>query len=156
MKNTVLRIKADLENVKKLYCDNDFLWAFNIKDSTSSLTRENIQFRKTDILEIPNSRGTANFMVKWTEYPKYSTINFVNTKNSCSYDSTADNDWQDFAAFECRGIELVEFLPHGNFIVEDTKGKIYYDVNLSDLNWCDYNQDHEMCVGIYNVEHEIC
>ncbi|ANQ10058.1 Uncharacterized protein PCOAH_00040760 [Plasmodium coatneyi] len=155
MKNTVLRIKAELENVKKLYCDDDFLWVFNIKDSTSSLTRENIEFRNTDVLEIPNSRGTANFLLKWTEYPKYSTINFVKTKNGCCYDSGADNDWRDFATFECRGIELVDFLPHGNFIVEDIKGKIYYDVNLSDGNWCDYNQDHEMCVGIYNLEHEI-
>ncbi|KMZ79157.1 hypothetical protein PVIIG_01631, partial [Plasmodium vivax India VII] len=103
MKNTVLRIKAELENVKKLYCDDDFLWIFNIKDSTSSLTRENIQFRNTDVLDIPNSRGTANFLLKWTEYPKYSTINFVKTKNGCSYDSGADNDWRDFATFECRG-----------------------------------------------------
>lgn len=31
MKNTVLRIKAELENVKKIYCDDDFLWAFNSK-----------------------------------------------------------------------------------------------------------------------------
>ncbi|SBT39678.1 hypothetical protein POVWA1_040480 [Plasmodium ovale wallikeri] len=44
-------------------------------------------------------------------------------------------------------IDIVEFIPCGNFIVEDVKGKLYYDVNLSDLNWCDYNQDHDMCVG---------
>ncbi|CAD2098104.1 hypothetical protein YYG_03235 [Plasmodium vinckei petteri] len=154
MKNTVLRIKAELENVKKIYCDDDFVWAFNIRDSVSTLTRENITFSKNDQLAIPNSRGTANFLVKWTEYPKYSTINFVNTKKSCSYDS-ASNEWQDFATFECRGIELAEFIPSGDFIIEDTQGKIYYNVNLFDLNWCDYNQDHEMCVGVYNLEHEI-
>ncbi|EAA18384.1 hypothetical protein, partial [Plasmodium yoelii yoelii] len=90
MKNTVLRIKAELENVKRIYCDDDFLWAFNIRDSVSTLTRENITFSKTDQLAIPN------------KYPKYSTINFVNTKKSCSYDSTS-NEWQDFATFECRG-----------------------------------------------------
>ncbi|CAC9699121.1 conserved protein, unknown function [Plasmodium reichenowi] len=155
MKNTVVRIKAELENVKRLFCDDEYLWIFNIRDSTSSLTRDNIQFRKTDILEIPNSRGTANFMIKWTEYPKYSTINFVNTKNSCSYEEVNNNEWRDFASFECRGIELIDFIPSNNFIVEDTKGKLYYDVNLSDQNWCDYNEEHEMCVGIYNLEYEV-
>ncbi|SBS85740.1 hypothetical protein POVCU2_0033130 [Plasmodium ovale curtisi] len=200
MKNTVVRIKAELENVKKIYCDENFLWTFNSIhkahegdsavcfriDSSSTLTRENIQFRRTDILDIPNSRGTANFLVKWTEYPKYSTINFVNTKNCCSYDDCASNEWKDFASFECRGyanvaaqtcrisatglqdvahleesrnsytiflpIDIVEFIPCGNFIVEDVKGKLYYDVSLSDLNWCDYNQDHDICVGIYNFD----
>ncbi|EWC74437.1 hypothetical protein C923_04876 [Plasmodium falciparum UGT5.1] len=115
MKNTVVRIKAELENVKRLFCDDEYLWIFNIRDSTSSLTRDNIQFRKTDILEIPNN----------------------------------------FASFECRGIELIDFFPSNNFIVEDTKGKLYYDVNLSDQNWCDYNEEHEMCVGIYNLEYEV-
>ncbi|SBS93862.1 conserved protein, unknown function, partial [Plasmodium malariae] len=103
MKYTVVRIKAELENVKNLFCDDDFLWTFNIRDSSSSLTRENIQFRKTDELSIPNSRGTANFLVKWTEYPKYSTINFVETKNACSYGEDVSNEWHDFASFECRG-----------------------------------------------------
>ncbi|EAA20513.1 hypothetical protein, partial [Plasmodium yoelii yoelii] len=41
-------------------------------------------------------------------------------------------------------IEIAEFIPSGDFIIEDTQGKIYYNVNLLDLNWCDYNQDHEM------------
>ncbi|CRH01580.1 conserved protein, unknown function [Plasmodium relictum] len=153
MKNTILCIKAELDNVKKLYCNDEYLWIFNIRDNSSSLTRNNIQFRRIDKLDIPNSRGTANFMIKWTEYPKYSTINFVNTKNCCSYE---ENDtWKDFASFECRGIEIVDFIPSNNFIVEDIKGKVYYDVNLSELNWCDYNEEHEMCVGIYNLEYEI-
>ncbi|SBT77923.1 conserved protein, unknown function [Plasmodium ovale] len=117
MKNTVVRIKAELENVKKIYCDENFLWTFNIQDSSSTLTRENIQFRRTDTLDIPNSRGTANFLVKWTEYPKYSTINFVNTKNCCSYDDSASNEWKDFASFECRGIMTCAWV----FIISSTR-----------------------------------
>ncbi|EWC86444.1 hypothetical protein PFNF54_04775 [Plasmodium falciparum NF54] len=151
MKNTVVRIKAELENVKRLFCDDEYLWIFNIRDSTSSLTRDNIQFRKTDILEIPNSRGTANFMIKWTEYPKYSTINFVNRKNKKKKKKKKGG----FFFFFGGGIELIDFFPSNNFIVEDTKGKLYYDVNLSDQNWCDYNEEHEMCVGIYNLEYEV-
>ncbi|VWU51533.1 conserved protein, unknown function, partial [Hepatocystis sp. ex Piliocolobus tephrosceles] len=57
MKNTVLRITAELENVKKLYCDDDYLWIFDVSDSSGHLTRENIQFKKTDKIDIPNSRG---------------------------------------------------------------------------------------------------
>lgn len=54
--------------------------------------------------------------------------------------------------FECRGLEPVEFRPGVGFIVEGTGGQIWEDVDMSESDWCEFEESTGQSLGIYEIE----
>lgn len=56
-------------------------------------------------------------------------------------------------AFDCRGIEPVEFSPRSGWLVDASEnGQKFEDVDLSEDDWVEYDQKNAVSVGIYEFE----
>lgn len=51
-------------------------------------------------------------------------------------------------AFDCRGVEPIEFSPRAGWIVKATDGGTFNDVDLSEDDWADYDEKSGNSVGI--------
>lgn len=59
-------------------------------------------------------------------------------------------------AFECRGIEPVEFRPSEGWLAKvEGSGKVFNDVDLSEKEWVEYDENIQDSVGIYDFEYEL-
>eukprot|EP00921_Rhytidocystis_pertsovi_P009793 GHVQ01015740.1.p1 GENE.GHVQ01015740.1~~GHVQ01015740.1.p1 ORF type:complete len:151 (-),score=20.37 GHVQ01015740.1:1253-1705(-) len=138
----VLYMKADLEAVGKIeMLLNRTTWCFDVKQSNSEEKREAVTFTAGAGLEIPNSRGTADFMVRWEGSKHYSTISVTEVKHlTRPYTAEDTGNFAPVMGFECRGAEPCRWLP-GNtgFRVTSEGGTVFEDVDLSE-DWCDYDE----------------
>lgn len=58
--------------------------------------------------------------------------------------------------FECRGLDVVKWIPEIDFIVETTGGTTYHSVDLSDSDgWAEYDEDNDAAVSITDLEYVI-
>lgn len=58
--------------------------------------------------------------------------------------------------FDCRGIEVVEFLPKDGWSAEGAEsGTPFTDIDLSDGDYSEYDEKATASVGIFNFESEI-
>lgn len=70
-----------------------------------------------------------------------------------SYTSDDAGKFKTIVAFDCRGIEPVEFSPRSGWIVKSAEnGQTFEDVDLSDDDWVEYDNKNKISVGIYEFE----
>lgn len=56
-------------------------------------------------------------------------------------------------AFDCRGVEPVEFSPRAGWIVKAIdNGQLFENVDLSEEDWVEYDMKNKTSVGIYEFE----
>lgn len=55
-------------------------------------------------------------------------------------------------AFECRGLEPIGFQPEDEFLVQSNSGQKFDSVDLSEREWCDFDEKANETVGIYSFE----
>merc|ERR1719157_232112 len=58
-------MKATLENIDKIEFPEDTFWTIDISASNGEDTRERVTVNAQDEVEVPNSKGTANFVCKF-------------------------------------------------------------------------------------------
>nr|CEL68361.1 TPA: C1orf123, related [Neospora caninum Liverpool] len=150
----VLRMKAELENVESVEIPAGHTWVLDVKQPAGEDVRERVTVSESETQEIPNSRGTANFLVRWDGSKQTSTLNVQDVKNVTRRTYTAEDSGKfvPVVAFECRGVEPVKWYPADGYVVKSKKAT-FRDVELSE-DWVDYDQDANLSVGIYNVEWE--
>ncbi|CAE7767008.1 YCR090C [Symbiodinium pilosum] len=116
-------------------------------------TRQGVTIDPTNEEEIPNSKGTANFLIKWEGAKAPSSISVVTPSRSTPIKDKDVKDkplgqyseggsMQPVAVFDCRGAEPVKWYPLG-VTVETSWGK-FENVDLSDPDgWmeCSENGD---------------
>lgn len=70
-----------------------------------------------------------------------------------AYTDADAGKFKTIVAFDCRGIEPVEFSPRSGWIVESSEnGQKFEDVDLSEDDWVEYDQKNAISVGIYEFE----
>ncbi|PHJ15514.1 duf866 domain-containing protein [Cystoisospora suis] len=150
----LLRMKADLENIESIEIPPDHVWKLDVRQSAGEERRENVTFSADQSFDIPNSRGKANFLVRWDGSKQASTINIQDIKNVTRRTYTAEDSGKfvPVVAFECRGAEPVACHASSGYVVKSRKST-FQDVDLSE-DWADYDQEANESVGIYNVEFE--
>lgn len=65
---------------------------------------------------------------------------------------TADDvgKFKTIVAFDCRGVEPIEFSPRTGWIVHSAEnGQKFEDVDLCEDDWVEYDQKNKVSVGIY-------
>ena len=64
--------------------------------------------------------------------------------------------WQTIASFECRNLELVQFVPVTNWKAKGTQGDgdtEFDDIDLSgDPDWAGYDEGADASVGVYEFK----
>lgn len=70
-----------------------------------------------------------------------------------AYTSDDAGKFKTIVAFDCRGVEPVEFSPRSGWLVKSSEnGQAFDDVDLSDDDWVEYDTKNKTSVGIYEFE----
>merc|ERR1711957_970627 len=161
-----LFIKADLENIAKLkFPMEEMHWTLDVQQSAGVDIRERVTVWQGDVVDVPNSTGTANFIIKWDGAKAASTMSVLvptkklekeikDLKKATLWEYSEQSNGAEalVAIFECRGVEPVKFYPTGGIMVECSDGKqIEYDQEDYEM-WCEVD-DNSTPVSIDNLEY---
>ena len=157
--------KADFEGpVAALRLKEKTAFLLDVQESGGSETRTNVVVDDAVDHELPGSKGTAHFAMKFDKGSKHmSTMNVIRTKEKAVsqlgdpykvglVDSGA---WTAVAAFECRGVEPVGWHPGDEFVVVCESGAVFESgVDLEEGEWYEYDEKRGESVGVVNFSWE--
>eukprot|EP00352_Strombidinopsis_acuminata_P003098 CAMPEP_0176383982 /NCGR_PEP_ID=MMETSP0126-20121128/33945_1 /TAXON_ID=141414 ORGANISM="Strombidinopsis acuminatum, Strain SPMC142" /NCGR_SAMPLE_ID=MMETSP0126 /ASSEMBLY_ACC=CAM_ASM_000229 /LENGTH=108 /DNA_ID=CAMNT_0017749389 /DNA_START=164 /DNA_END=490 /DNA_ORIENTATION=+ len=105
-------------------------------------------------MEMPNSRGEANYVAKCKLCERTGSIEYVN--NSWKTYSDENEQFKPIVTLECRGIEPIEFLPSNGFACKGKDTETEFDeVDLTDQDWAEFDEEGDCAVGIYEFKSKI-
>lgn len=147
--------KAELSNVTDLRpLNEDFEWSFKVMcTKCHEVSEKPVTFKSTDQIEIPNSRGVSNFVMKCKWCNSLGTMD-IEEKTLQPYLAESVG-FQPLVVIEGRGWEPVEWLPLGKFGCSgQNSSTIFGDIPLDD-DWCDYDEKAGESVEIMNLKSQI-
>lgn len=152
----VLKIKADLENVAKLVPLPHNMWKFDI-ENVAGERKSGITVTSADVIDLQGSRGTANFVMKWPGEQHQAYIKLEPIKGcDVSYTAEQSGSYVKIIAFECRGLDIVKWIPMTDFSVETVSGAKFDAIDLSDPDgWTEFDENISEPVSVMNLEHVI-
>ena len=95
---------------------------FQVKDSTGDDERKGVEVTSTHEEELPGSRGSANFALRWhrdSKMPAHLNVHEIQkeaktkAKDTLRASYTADDEGKfvGIVGFECRGLEVTDWQP---------------------------------------------
>ena len=133
-------------------------WHFRTRCTSCNEDAENpIYFNHCQFMDIEGSRGQANYIAKCKLCGHKGYIEYC--QNSRGFYTDSEN-WQTLATFECRNIEIAEFIPTTLFKAQGTGGDgetIFDDIDLGgeDHDWAGYDEGGDCAVGVYEFKSQI-
>lgn len=154
----LLKVRAELDNIESLEFPKDHLWCFDVSIPQAGEVRKGVQFSIDDESEVPNSRGTANLILK-VDKNFYATVSILDlpkeTRNSISSEDSEAGQYVAIAAFECRGCELEKWNPTGYYTITTPCGEKFEEVDLSTGEWYEVEQETNTPVSVISVISEL-
>ncbi|CAH0381565.1 unnamed protein product [Bemisia tabaci] len=149
-----LMVKADLEQISEVYPNDNFDWVVKVKCTgcnTDSEKWHDIN-EKNEITSDSKNKGTFHFSFKC----KFcSRVGYLAISHEGAKKLTAEEkNFVPLIAFDCRGLEPIDFQPAVGWVAVSDEGTKFQDVSLADGEWCDYDEALGSPVGIYNIEHK--
>ncbi|EGD78329.1 hypothetical protein PTSG_09395 [Salpingoeca rosetta] len=152
----VLYMKMEMENVAEVSWGDDMLWCVDLQQSGGNEVRSEVVIDTTEEQPLEGSRGTANFVMKWSKSDrKGSSVTKEEKKGGARFITEDDvGKWVPVAAFDCRGADIIKYHPRDGFTVTTTGGAVFKDVDLSE-EWADYDEENDLSVSIMEVETKV-
>ena len=151
-----LEVKANLENMARLFPAENNAWKLDV--SSDSESRNGVTVCADDVIELEGSRGTANFVVRFPGSKQQSYIKIVPLEK-CSWEYRADQsgEFVRIIGFECRGLTIDRWIPTASdFSGETTSGFMFDAVDLTDGDgWTEYDEQAGEAVSVMELEHRI-
>lgn len=150
----LLEIKANLENVAKISLPDGHEYCIDIQNSAGEDTRQGVRVSSARDQDLPGSRGTAHFMLKWVKDAKHAAhLTVTPVKNvTRAYTEKDSGSFVPIIAFDCRGLDPIGWHPEDGFLVESPSGQRWQDVDLSE-DWAEYDEKLGDSVSIMELEH---
>lgn len=146
-----LQIKANLEFVTGLIPESpgDFRWHLKLKCNQCGEVPNHWQYvTLAEEQPLKGGRGSANFVSKCKMCSHQNSLD-IKEESIVAYDYKDNNQFKTIVAFDCRGLEPVDFEPRDGWQAqgykedEDGDGKAtsttFSDIDLSDKEWADYD-----------------
>ncbi|KAL4860038.1 hypothetical protein ACK3TF_000258 [Chlorella vulgaris] len=130
----------EMENVESVSLPPGAHFVMTLKNSVGEDVRENVVVDPGEQHDLDNSRGTANFRLKWDRSSKHQA--YMNCE--------AVKGFVPIMGFECRGLEPVSYQPE-TFLVK-SKGGQTFEADLSEGEWADYDEKLGESVSIMGIE----
>mmetsp|Transcript_86631 Transcript_86631/g.245656 ORF Transcript_86631/g.245656 Transcript_86631/m.245656 type:complete len:165 (+) Transcript_86631:117-611(+) len=154
-----LYVSAELDNIEKVEFGD--VWYLGVVQSGGTETREDITFDSLEENEIPNSKGTANFILKWDGSKAFSSMtSYVPSHKDKSKDLAKFNPVLDASEtmklvkiFDCRGMEPCNWHPRGHIKITTPSGQVFENVDLTD-GFCEYDEKASLPVELSGLKHE--
>mmetsp|Transcript_123372 Transcript_123372/g.226346 ORF Transcript_123372/g.226346 Transcript_123372/m.226346 type:complete len:172 (-) Transcript_123372:71-586(-) len=161
-----LFVKADLENIEKVDFSENTIWTLDVKNAAGEETREGVTVDPQEEFDMPNSKGTCNFLIKWEGAKQASTMSVITPTRSTgvkelkkvelgSYTAADSGEFKPMVVFDCRGIEPCGWSPAGaELTVRASEKKEFSEVRLEGDEWFEYDDTAEVPVSIQNLKFE--
>ena len=152
----IVKFKAELENVKTFSIPEDHEWCFDIVIPSTGEVRENVKFLVQDEVEVPNSRGIANLVIK-VDRNVHATLTVESLPKIIKSEISSDDSGSQVPvlAVDCRGCEIQAWKPTGFYTVIAPSGTRFEEVELESREWYDVDPETNEPVSITNVETSI-
>ena len=149
-----VQICATLENLTMLSLGAGDDWHFKTKCTHCNENAENvIYFNCVEKTKIEGSKGEANFIAKCKLCERPGSIEYVN--NSIK-PYTKSEQWQTIAVFECRNIEITEFVAGNEMKAQGSENDgdtIFDEIDLAnEPDWAGYDEKGDCAVGVYEFK----
>lgn len=154
MPKYLLEWKLETKNVTKIKPQSeDFQWCFDFSCSKCHEVSGSVSFRGIDEVEISNSRGTANLVMKCKFCKSEGTVEII--QKSLQPFIEDQPGFQALVALECRGFEPSKWFPVDKFTAEGTETLTRFeDIDLND-DFCDYDEKNQESIEIMNLESRV-
>eukprot|EP00299_Pterocystis_sp_00344_P009905 c4313_g1_i1.p1 GENE.c4313_g1_i1~~c4313_g1_i1.p1 ORF type:complete len:139 (+),score=18.24 c4313_g1_i1:132-548(+) len=131
-------------------------FCFTLRQSSGDETRTGVYVCPDELHEMSGSRGTANLIIKFGKSECTMSFTEVKKKTRRVYTAEDSGNFVPIVAFECRGVEPVKWEPSEDDTVNVTTsaGTVFRDVDLSSLEWCEYDEKADSTIAIYKLEHK--
>jgi len=94
--------------------------------------------------------GTINILSgSIKHYSVYATNQEIEIEDS---EEGSREEFKPICQCETRGLVIVSFRLNDGFTIESLTHKIWEDVDLSQGDWCEYDEDAGTVVGVYEIE----
>ncbi|SJK86204.1 UPF0587 protein C1orf123 homolog [Babesia microti strain RI] len=145
-----LYIKAELENVDSVRAVPGIRWEVDVKEPTGYEFRKNVYFSSSESYSIPNSRGDANFIVKWRDSDARASIRIA--EEGIPYTTEDVGKFKCIAKFEARGLDIIKWHPRGGF--QALRGGRVYAVTFQEGSWADYDSDTNEPLSVLELDYK--
>lgn len=150
-----LQLRAQLENITKLQTESeDFRWYLKLKCShCGDETPEFVYLSLLDSQPLKGGRGSASLVIKCKLCSRENSIDIVKDSYK-SYDFEDVPNFKTIVTFDCRGVEPTTFDARVGWKAEGHEsGTKFTEIDLSNLEWADFDEKTNQPVGIYELEH---
>uniref|UniRef100_U5EXQ0 Uncharacterized protein n=1 Tax=Corethrella appendiculata TaxID=1370023 RepID=U5EXQ0_9DIPT len=150
-----LQIKATLENIEEIKtCFPNYRFYLKIRcnncGEVSDKWHDVIESEKVN--EDSRNPNGFNFFMKCKMCSRENSLDICEGSNA-SYTQEDSGKFKTIVAFDCRGLEPIEFTPRSGFIISSTdNGAKFEDVDLAEDDWTEYDEKNKNSIGIYEFE----
>eukprot|EP01039_Chlorochromonas_danica_P002548 gene2548-2789_t len=159
MPQFVLKVKADLDNIRALIPVEGNLWKFDIQTPGGGDERKGVTVSTEESFPLEGSRGEANFLIKWPHASDQAYIKILTQSRAVAKEYSVDDggSFVTILALECRGLEVTAWHPSFDFDVESIGGTVFKhnQVDLSDRDWTEYDEENDLSVSVLNLDYRI-
>jgi len=150
-----LQLKANLENLTHLKAEgDDFRWYLKLK--CANCGEESKAFQYLSLLEstpLKGGRGHASMVSKCKLCSRENSIDIMKDQIA-EYNLEHSNTFKTIVTFECRGMEPVDFSPRTGWVANGAENTTWFQVDLTEGDWCDFDEKINESVGVYEIEHK--
>jgi len=153
MVKIALQLSAQLENVTDLTAEGeDFRWYLKLRCShCNEETPEFVYLTRSESQPVKGGRGSASLVLKCKLCMRDHTIDII-TDSLKSYRAEDVPSFKTVVAFDCRGVEPITFEPRMGWTVKGVESNsLFTAVDLTALDWADYDEKAQTSVGIYEL-----
>ncbi|CAG2103943.1 unnamed protein product [Medioppia subpectinata] len=161
MHKTALQMKAILENVTNLRPNgDDFRWYLKFKCNNCGEESDKWMYLSLEeTFPMKGSKGEAHLVTKCKMCSRDCSVDVfpkpldILSDMISKYTNEDSNTFKTIAAFDCRGLSIIDYSPRIGFVCEGTdSGTAFDDVNLEDNDWVDYDEKSNASVRVYDLQ----
>jgi len=148
-----LQISAQLENVTDLKAEgDDFRWYLKLKCThCNEETAEFVYLTQAESHPLKGGRGSASLVLRCKLCSRDHSIDII-PDSLQSYNSDDVPQFKTIITFDCRGVEPVTFEPRMGWSTKGLEsGTVFANVDLTALDWAEYDEKSQQAVGIYEL-----
>ena len=149
-----LQLKATLENLTNLKADGeDFRWYLKVKClNCGEESKSYVYLTLEETHPLKGGRGEASMVSKCKLCSRDNSMDILRDSIG-EYDAGDSGKFKKVVSFECRGMEPTDFSPRTGWSAKGEESSLSFAVDLTEGDWCDYDERAESTVGVYEVEH---
>ncbi|QDZ20649.1 DUF866 domain-containing protein [Chloropicon primus] len=151
----LLKVRCELENVTTFKPPKGMCYCLDLQQSDGDEVREKVVVDPGELVPMKGGRGEANLTLTFGS-KKEASVSFLDgLKGEAAarpYMEEDNGQFVTFAAFECRNCVPTKWHQLSELSCESTEGKKFDEVDLSEDDWCDYDDENDLSVSISNLE----